>query len=44
MKKTYFVVDWALNRIIASNLSYDEALKLSMQGRSLFDRVFLEDY
>ena len=43
MKKTYFVVDYRINRIVGSNLAYDEALKLAMQGESLFDRVFLEE-
>jgi hypothetical protein len=44
MEKKYLVVDFVLNRIVASNLSYDEALKLSMQGKSLFDRAYFEDY
>jgi hypothetical protein len=43
MEKTYFVVDFSINRIVGSNLTYDEAITLSLKGKSLFDRVFLEE-
>ena len=43
MEKTYFVVDFSIKRIVGSNLTYDEAIALSLKGKSLFDRVFLEE-